>query len=304
MVIVFVFLNVTHSILLELPSYDILLRLRIRPYSNRVHPVLPIRTQSTHLQVVYSRITTTMDLQETAEAATKAKDFHEKLKVEVENIIFQTLPERMVHLYELLNMPEHRIPANYIEYKFEAPSWSTTMDENIENNDICAEEEEIPAVRDTIPAPRTAVVPSNKNVTEIFEVFKPRFLQLAKDSRAIKMWLTLSVPKIEDGDNFGVFVQKNVLSMLQEVEEATVSYFGKVTSYYDRRGKLVAKAVKYPFIEDYRVAVEELDEKQYTEITLCIHDIYFCYTLLYDVIVKNFEKIKNPRPSNGGSMTF
>jgi len=240
-----------------------------------------------------------MELQETPEAAKKTKEFHEELKVEAENIIFQTLPERMVHLYELINMPEH-IPANYIEYKFEVPSCSM-MGENIENNNVCAEEE-IPS-RDTIPVPQT-IVPCNKNVTEIFEIFKPRFLQLAKDSRAIKMWLTLSIPKIEDGDNFGVSVQKNVLSMLQEVEEATVSYFGKVAGYYDKRGKLVAKVVKYPFIEDYRIAVEELDEKQYTEITLCIHDIYFCYTLLYDVIVKNFEKIKNPRPSNGDSMTF
>jgi len=241
-----------------------------------------------------------MDPQKTAEAATKTKEFHEKLKVEVENIIFQTLPERMVHFHELLNMPEHRVPANHIKYKFEVPSCSET-DENIENNNICVEEE-IPS-RDTIPAPQT-IVPSNKNVTEIFEIVKPKLLQLVKDNRAIKMWLTLSVPKIEDGDNFGVSVQKNVLSMLQEVEDALVSYFGKVTGYYDRRGKLVAKVVKYPFIEDYRVAVEELDEKQYTELTLCFHDIYFCYTLLYDVIVKNFEKLKNPRPSNGDSMAF
>jgi len=240
-----------------------------------------------------------MDLQETAaEAVTKTKEFHEKLKVDAENVIFQTFPERIVHLYELLNMTEHRIPASFIEYKFEVPC--IKIDE-IENNNICAEEEN--PSRDAIPAPQT-LVPSNKNVSEIFEIFKPNFLQLVKDSRAIKMWITLSVPKIEDGDNFGVSVQKNVLSMLQEVEEATLTYFGKVTSYYDRRGKLVAKLVKYPFIEDYRVAVEELDEKQYTEIILCIHDIYFCYTLLYDVIVKNFEKIKNPRPSNGDSMTY
>lgn len=239
-----------------------------------------------------------MDLQETTEAATKTKEFHEKFNVDAENIIFQTLPERIVHLYELLKVPEHQILSNYVEHKFEVSC--NTMDE-IEKDNICAVEET--SSRDTIPGPQK-LVPSNKNVTEIFEIFKPRFLQLAIDSRTIKMWIKLSVPKIEDGDNFGVSVQKKVLSILQEVEEATVTFFRKVTSYYEKRGKLVAKIVKYPFIEDYRVAIEELDEKQYTEINLCIYDIYFCYTLLYDVIVKNFEKIKNPRPSNNDSMTY
>lgn len=239
-----------------------------------------------------------MDLQEITEAATKTKEFHEKFKVDAENIIFQTLPERIVHLYKLLKVPEHQILSNYVKHKFEVPC--STMDE-IEKDNICAVEET--SSRDTIPGPQM-LVPSNKNVTEIFEIFKPMFLQLAKDSLTIKMWITLSVPKIEDGDNFGVSVQKKVLSILQEVEEATLTFFGKVNSYYEKRGKLVAKVVKYPFIEDYRVAIEELDEKQYTEINLCIYDIYFCYTLLYDVIVKNFEKIINPRPSNSDSMTY
>lgn len=239
-----------------------------------------------------------MDL-ETVDAATMTKEFHKKLKVDAENVIFQTFPERIVHLYELLNMPEHCIPANYIEYKLEAPC--ITIDE-LENNNIFAEGE-TPS-RDTIPVPQTRLVPSNKNVTEIVEIFKPSFLQLVKDSRVIKMWITLSIPKIEDGNNFGVSVQKNVLTMLQEIEEATVTYFGKVTSYYEKRGKLVTKMVKYPFIEDYQVAIEELDEKQYTEISLCIYDIYFCYTVLYDVIIKNFEKIKNPRSSNSDNMTY
>lgn len=232
-----------------------------------------------------------------ADAATKTKEFHETLKADAENIIFQTFPERIVHFYEFLNMPEHRMPANYIDYKFEAPSTAVTESENYIIH--CAEGE---TPCDTIPAPQIMVVPSNKNVTEIVEIFKPSISQLVQDNRAIRMWITLSTPKIEDGNNFGVSVQKNVLTLLQQVEAATVIYYGKVTSYHESRGKLVTKVVKYPFIEDYRLAVEELDEKQYTEITMCIYEIYFCYTVLYDVIVKNFEKIKNPRSSNGDGM--
>lgn len=232
-----------------------------------------------------------MALQTAAEAATKTEEFHETLKADAGNVILQTFPERIIHFYELLNTPEHRIPSDFINYKFDVPG---TIGES-ENNTIhhCAEGE-----TDAIPTPQLMLMPSNKNVAEIVEIFKPSISQLVRDNRSIRMWITLSTPKIEDGNNFGVSVQKIVLSLLQQVESAAVIYYDKVNSYYESRGKLVAKAVKYPFIEDYRIAVEELDEKQYTEITICIYEIYFCYTLLYDVIVKNFESIKNPRSSN------
>jgi len=234
-----------------------------------------------------------MALQTAAVAATKTKEFHETLKADAENIIFQTFPERIIHFYELLNMPEHRIPSDFINYKFEVPG---TVAES-ENNINCAEGET--PRDDTFPsAPQLTLVPSNKNVTEIVEIFKPSILQLVQHNHSIRMWITLSTPKIEDGNNFGVSVQKNVLTSLQHVESATEIYYDKVTNYYESRGKLVAKVVKYPFIEDYQIAVEELDEKQYTEITICIYEIYFCYTVLYDVIVKNFESLKNPRSSN------
>jgi len=232
--------------------------------------------------------------QTAAEAATKTEEFHETLKADAENVILQTLPERIIHFYELLDTPEHRIPrSEFINYKFEVPETAIGGSENCNAAIIgrCA--------ADAIPTPlQPMLVPSNKNVTEIVEIFKPSISQLVRDSRSIRMWITLSTPSIEDGNNFGVSVQKNVLGVLRQVESAAVMYYDKVNSYYENRGKLVAKAVKYPFIEDYRIAVEELDEKQYTGITMCIYEIYFCYTLLYDVIVKNFENIKNPRTTS------
>jgi proteasome activator subunit 3 (PA28 gamma) len=223
------------------------------------------------------------------EAIKKTKEFYETSNINAENIIFQKIPERLVHLYELINKPEYRIPVNYIEFKFD-----TTVIAKIENNVNNYAEGETPNDTD----PEQILVPSNKNLTEYFEILKSNMIQLLEDNRVLKMWITLLIPKTEDGDNFGVSIQKNALSLIQQIESATITYFGKLSRYYEYRGKLISKIVKYPFIEDYHIAANEFDEKQNIDISILMHEIYFFYTILYNVINKNFEKIKNPRSSN------
>ncbi|CAM5153960.1 unnamed protein product [Eretmochelys imbricata] len=51
---------------------------------------------------------------------------------------------------------------------------------------------------------------------------------------------------------------------------------------------------------DYRQLVHELDEAQYAEIRLMVMEIRNLYAILYDIVVKNFEKIKKPRGETKG----
>jgi len=222
------------------------------------------------------------------EAVMKTNEFHETFKVHAENIILHEFPKRIVHFYELLRKPEFCILENNIECKLQMPTIVKL------ENDVNNYEGESP--HETIP--EQILVPSNKNITEITEILKPNIVQLIEDNRTLKLWLTLLIPKIEDGNNFGVSVQKTILSLLQEVEAATNGYFEKLSQYYQYRGRLITKVLKYPFLEDYRIAVEELDEKQCTTISLIICDMFHCYIVLYDIINKNFDKIKNPRSNN------
>lgn len=60
--------------------------------------------------------------------------------------------------------------------------------------------------------------------------------------------------------------------------------------------------MKYPLIEDYRRAVEELDERQYLSMSLTMLEIRNRYSTLHDIVMKNFEKIKKPRSSNTDSL--
>jgi len=57
----------------------------------------------------------------------------------------------------------------------------------------------------------------------------------------LKMWVSLLIPKIEDGNNFGVSVQEDTLAEIQQVEVEATSYLEQISRYYGTRGKLVTK---------------------------------------------------------------
>lgn len=63
------------------------------------------------------------------------------------------------------------------------------------------------------------------------------------------------IPKIEDGNNFGVSIQEDTLAEVQSVESEAAAFFDQISRYFISRAKIVSKVAKYPHIEDYRRAV-------------------------------------------------
>lgn len=55
----------------------------------------------------------------------------------------------------------------------------------------------------------------------------------------MKVWLSLLIPKIEDGNNFGVSVQENILEIIQTNEENAREFLKQVLNYHQARGKLI-----------------------------------------------------------------
>lgn len=70
------------------------------------------------------------------------------------------------------------------------------------------------------------------------------------------MILFVLVPKIEDGNNFGVAVQEETLGEIQSVESEAAAFFDQISRYFISRAKIVSKVAKYPHIDDYRRAVQ------------------------------------------------
>lgn len=66
----------------------------------------------------------------------------------------------------------------------------------------------------------------------------------------VKLWIQLNIPRIEDGNNFGVAIQEEAIQELGRVEDAAFGLCDGI-KYHTARAKLLTKIIKYPNIEDY-----------------------------------------------------
>jgi len=142
-------------------------------------------------------------------------------------------------------------------------------------------------------------VPSNKKVLQLIDVIKPEFKYVIETCEKIKMWISILIPRIEDGNNFGVSVQEEVLNEVHGVQSDSIKSLDTISRYFITRAKLISKIVKYPFLDDYRRAVNEVDENQYLKLEYSLNKMKCDYVLILDIISKNYEKIKKPRSSVG-----
>uniref|UniRef100_A0A1B6LCJ4 Proteasome activator PA28 C-terminal domain-containing protein n=1 Tax=Graphocephala atropunctata TaxID=36148 RepID=A0A1B6LCJ4_9HEMI len=148
----------------------------------------------------------------------------------------------------------------------------------------------------------SGTAPSNQLLSEMIQNVKPHIKQLVEDANMLKMWISFLIPKIEDGNNFGVSVQEDTLAEIQSVESEAAAFFDQISRYYASRAKVISKVAKYPHIEDYRRAVKELDEKEYLSLWLVMCEIRNRYCTLHDIVLKNIEKLKKPRSCNSESL--
>jgi len=135
----------------------------------------------------------------------------------------------------------------------------------------------------------------NQEVTQFMGKLKVEIFELLDLLNTLRMWVQLNIPKISDGNNFGVSVQEEIVSMLKSGRLSGLGVLDRTVKYFATRGKLLTKVKKYPNVEDYRRSVEELDDKEWIILRTCCLDLRNNYATLYDMIKKNITKIKKPR---------
>ena len=88
------------------------------------------------------------------------------------------------------------------------------------------------------------VVKTNQTISKLLKVVKPHLRQLVQDTNLLKMWIrflvriilvkldyfifSFMIPKIEDGNNFGVSIQEDTLAELRTVESEALAYYDQV----------------------------------------------------------------------------
>ncbi|CAF4586964.1 unnamed protein product, partial [Rotaria sp. Silwood2] len=146
------------------------------------------------------------------------------------------------------------------------------------------------------------IVPSNPLITILEEKLKPFIFHFLDSIAIIKLWIQLMIPKVEDGNNFGVSIQEDSLAEIRTLETDVTQYLDLTYKYLVSRGELVKKVAKYPHVEDYRRSVQSLDEKQFVSMRFIALELRNHYTSVHDLLMKNLEKIKRPRSVQTHSM--
>lgn len=150
-------------------------------------------------------------------------------------------------------------------------------------------------------------------------------MQVATD---IKLWLQCNIPRVEDGNNFGVDIQESVVQELTRAEDAGMGAYEGLGRWWQVRADLVSKTIKFgmrasctrpednphphhgwncptcafDLHEPTVFAVLDGDRRFLGNIWMGWMDLRNNYAVLHDIINKNIEKLVYPRSENTSNM--
>ncbi|XP_061444576.1 proteasome activator complex subunit 1 [Rhineura floridana] len=240
------------------------------------------------------------------ECEAKVNSFKKQLCAQAEELVARRFPEKIAELNNFLKAPELNVlDLISLRVELDIPVPDPKKDEERrkqreKEEDSKKEEKEKKKSEDEDKAPPCGPVCHNDKITALLDRVKPEIQGMKENLNVISLWLQLLVPRIEDGNNFGVAVQEKVYELLTSARVKLEAFQTHISKYYSERGDAVSKAAKNPHVGDYRQLVHEIDEAEYAEIRYMISELRNIYAVVYDITLKNFEKIKKPRDENKG----
>ncbi|KAM9956041.1 hypothetical protein ACTFIW_002253 [Dictyostelium discoideum] len=155
---------------------------------------------------------------------------------------------------------------------------------------------------DYVLMPIEDLIKTNRVIMETHQKFKKAYIELIEIFSVIRGWISLNIPRIEDGNNFGVDVQEDIITQITKLEEVYTSLLDGSENYFASRASLVKKILKHKDIEAYRYSLAQVDEKEFTRFSFSYFDLANNYATTYSLIVKNFSKLETPRPTNASNI--
>jgi len=152
----------------------------------------------------------------------------------------------------------------------------------------------VPRTPSEIQRLQTTVVP-NESMVAISKLLSQEIVEIMEATTSLKMAISVKVPPMCEGNNFGVEIQDGVIDDLCRAENGALDAADQIASYFQIRSKAISKILKWPRIEDYRVALQEFDESRSVNYKSMAVDLRNSYLILHDSITKNKEKLLKPR---------
>ncbi|XP_017505642.1 proteasome activator complex subunit 2 isoform X2 [Manis pentadactyla] len=214
------------------------------------------------------------------EARKQVDVFRQNLFQEAEEFLYRFLPQRIIYLNQLLQGP--------LDIPIPDPP---PKDDEMETDK--QEKKEVP---------KCGFLPGNEKLLALLALVKPEVWTLKEKCILVITWIQHLIPKIEDGNDFGVAIQEKVLERVNAVKTKVEAFQTTISKYFSERGDAVAKASKETHVMDYRALVHERDEAAYGELRAMVLDLRAFYAELYHIISSNLEKIVNPKGEEKPSM--
>lgn len=143
---------------------------------------------------------------------------------------------------------------------------------------------------------------TNQHIGKLHAILKKECEELAEYVDKVKLWVNLNMPQIEDGDNFGVQIQEEVLQELHRSQQSAYNLRDNARRDYLDRAKICSKLIKYPNVQDYSLALKEHDDKQLYCARQDLLDVRNIYAVLTDIIHKNIAKLRSPKGNNSSGL--
>ncbi|KAF5906333.1 proteasome activator complex subunit 3, partial [Clarias magur] len=220
-----------------------------------------------------------------SEIKSKVDVFRERITSEAEDLVANFFPKKLLELDQFLkdpviNIRELKEIHSEINLAVPDPILLTDIHDGLEGQNAKKRKlgpEDGPG-DDKVGGTKVYIMPggmmkSNGKLVDLIERVKPEIRTLIEKCNTVKMWVQLLIPRIEDGNNFGVSIQEETVAELRTVEGEAASYLDQISRYYITRAKLVSKIAKYPHVEDYRRTVTEIDEKEYISLKIIVSEL-------------------------------
>lgn len=233
------------------------------------------------------------------ESATQVENFRQSLFQEAQTLFSSLIPQKIIQLDALLRDDAFNVSdMSSLQAPLDIPIPDPPSPEDEEMETDKNEDEE----KKKKKAPKCGFIKGNEKILAILERVKPEITTLRETIILVSSWIQHLIPKIEDGNDFGVAIQEKFLERITAVRTKVDGFTTNINKYFTERGDAVAKASKETHVMDYRSLVHEKDENIYSEIRVIVLDIRGFYAEMYDIISKNLDKVTNPKGEEKPSM--
>jgi hypothetical protein len=246
--------------------------------------------------------------------------FKEKVKADALELVLKKFPKKVLELNALsksekfspnaelskfdLNIPVPDAPYSTND-KISGEGFSESEKLQIFSKQNCSEHGI--KIKDLLYRPNLypmGLVQSNRHLVEMINTLKPQIHELIRDITLLQTGILFMIPKIEDGNNFGVEIQHETIETMTAIENEIRERLNCFTGYYAMRGDLIANVSEYPHSEDFRRTVQEHDEKFHLSLCQTVIRVRDHYASLHDLVTKNLSKLKKPRSGNNKEMLY